>query len=144
MFFREGDLDVHNWNVGDVMQWVQSLEGGILTAYVPFFGQLNVTGQVLLELTSSSLAELNIRSVGHRQIFLHHLRLLKKSGIVETGGQRFLVPPNGVVIRMQHLRIRQYETKNEPTWWSTLTGFLRDRNLHILLESVSATLLPGK
>ena len=71
---REGDLDVKNWGVAEVVEWLQSLENGILAQYTPFFTQYNVTGQVLLKFTQSNLLEFNMRSVGHRQRFMHHLR----------------------------------------------------------------------
>ena len=69
--------------------------------------------------------------------------MLKKSGIVNTGGRRFLVPMDGVVIRLQHFRVRKYMDSKEPSWWSTLTGIKRERRLVHELESISATFLPS-
>ncbi len=88
----EGDTEINQWSVGDVKIWISNLEGGV-NAYASNFVANHIKGQDLLRLTNEDLyPNVNVKSVGHRQIIMAAIDELKKCVIVEINVDRFLVP----------------------------------------------------
>ena len=106
----EGDTEIQQWSIGDVKVWVGSLEGGV-NVYAEQFVANHIKGSDLLRMTDSDLLHsLGIKSVGHRQIIMHEVEELKRCVIVEVNGDRFLVPPNGAVLRFEDVSVQEMRT----------------------------------
>ena len=103
----EGDTEIEQWSVGDVKIWISNLEGGV-SQYAHNFMANHIKGQDLLNLTNQDLRNsLGIKSVGHRQIIMQSIEELRKCVIVEINVDRFLVPPNGAVMRFEDVSVQE-------------------------------------
>lgn len=77
--FSSSHIPARSWTVENVVAWMSVLEAE-LSQYAPLFGQNDINGQVLLNLTNDTLRdELGIRSYGHRQRLLGEIHNIQRS-----------------------------------------------------------------
>lgn len=69
-------INVAEWTPQNVVSWLQGLEDSILP-YVAFFLNNNINGCRLLLLSCDDLENLNVTKVGHQEIILEAVELLK-------------------------------------------------------------------
>ncbi|XP_074601475.1 uncharacterized protein LOC141855362 isoform X2 [Brevipalpus obovatus] len=69
-------VNVAEWSPHSVVSWLQGLEDSILP-YVPFFFDNNINGCRLLLLSCDDLENLNVIKIGHQEIILDAVDLLK-------------------------------------------------------------------
>ncbi|TRY77330.1 hypothetical protein TCAL_06967 [Tigriopus californicus] len=69
-------VNVTEWRAEQVADWLQGLDDSVYS-YAHFFINNNVTGQGLLNLTVDDLYKLHVEKLGHQEIILEALELLK-------------------------------------------------------------------
>eukprot|EP00095_Tigriopus_kingsejongensis_P011381 maker-scaffold68_size422247-snap-gene-0.11 protein:Tk11381 transcript:maker-scaffold68_size422247-snap-gene-0.11-mRNA-1 annotation:"hypothetical protein Phum_PHUM140130" len=69
-------VNVMEWRAEQVADWLQGLDDSVCS-YAHFFLNNNVTGQHLLNLTVDDLFKLHVEKLGHQEIILEALELLK-------------------------------------------------------------------
>ena len=69
-------VNVLDWRCEQVAHWLRGLDDSIYP-YCHYFVNNNVDGQKLLNLTVSDLIKLHVEKLGHQEIILEGLELLK-------------------------------------------------------------------
>eukprot|EP01083_Nonionella_stella_P134019 407692_1 len=130
----EGDTEIMQWSVGDVNVWIRNLEGGV-SVYARNFTSNHIKGQDLLRLTDRDLYDhLGVKSLGHRQIIMQSIDELRECVMVEINQDRFLVPPDGAVMRFEDVSVQERRF-NETT---------QRYELQTILGHATGTFLPNQ
>lgn len=70
-------LDVHDWSVADVFDWLISAQ---LCEYSATFKANEINGSLLMDITLDDLDYLGVKKLGHRKIILRSIEDLRKNG----------------------------------------------------------------
>ena len=70
--------DVERWSEQEVVNWLFSLQGGVLSQYAGLFEQHHITGRNLFQLTPDDLLQMGVHSLGHRKQLMEQMDLLRQ------------------------------------------------------------------
>lgn len=69
--------DVERWSEQEVVNWLFSLQGGVLSQHAVLFEQHHICGRNLFQLTQDDLLQMGVHSLGHRKQLTEEIEKLR-------------------------------------------------------------------